>query len=266
MSNHCLNCEKELDDAFCSGCGQKSDTHRITFRNFIFHDLLHGTFHIEKGILFTAKQALFRPGKAALEYISGKRKRYYNVFLLILMMFATIIFIKHFYESAVISMGDTFEEGRKLNKDSEALKQMLSQKSKFFVLLFVPFAALNSFVLFRRKKLNLMEHLIVAGMVLLGILLITATSNFIWLINVFLPFPEILANIYGWTIPLLVVLYIVYGYVNAFGSDYSKFGVSHRMVLFFLLFCVEIVLMFYVIVGLITNWKYGTQITLTNPF
>ena len=88
MTNtNCLNCGKELTDKYCSGCGQKADTHRITFKNFLFHDLLHGNFHIERGILFAAKEALIRPGKAALDYISGKRKRYYNVFYLILLTF-----------------------------------------------------------------------------------------------------------------------------------------------------------------------------------
>lgn len=92
-TNNCLNCEKELTDEFCSGCGQKSDTHRISFGNFIFHDVLHGTFHIEKGMLFTAKQALLSPGKAALDYISGKRKRYYNVFYFILIAIGWLLLL-----------------------------------------------------------------------------------------------------------------------------------------------------------------------------
>ena len=33
-NNKCLNCEKVLVDRFCSGCGQKADTHRISFKNF----------------------------------------------------------------------------------------------------------------------------------------------------------------------------------------------------------------------------------------
>src|SRR5690606_35565277 len=106
MTNkNCLNCGKELTDKFCSGCGQKADTHRISFKNFIFHDVLHGTFHIEKGILFTAKQALIRPGKAALDYIAGKRKSYYNVFLLILMVFGLTLFFKHFYNEILVAQG-----------------------------------------------------------------------------------------------------------------------------------------------------------------
>lgn len=42
-----------------------------------FTEHLH---HLDKGIFFTTKQALVRPVKAALDYIAGKRKSYYNVF------------------------------------------------------------------------------------------------------------------------------------------------------------------------------------------
>jgi hypothetical protein len=101
-NKNCLNCGNELNDRYCSHCGQKSDTHRISFKNFIFHDLLHGTFHIEKGIIFTAKQALLRPGKAALDYISGKRKPYYNVFLLVILTIGLLIFLRHFYNEIII--------------------------------------------------------------------------------------------------------------------------------------------------------------------
>lgn|SRR5690606_15754543 len=103
--SHCLNCGKEVSDRYCSGCGQKTDTHRITIKNFIFHDVLHGTFHLEKGIFFTAKEALVRPGKAALDYIAGKRIKYYNVFLLILITIGVTLFVKHFYDASLVHQG-----------------------------------------------------------------------------------------------------------------------------------------------------------------
>ena len=77
----CLNCNENLIGKFCYNCGQKSDTHRITLKHFIFHDVLHGVWHIEKGIIFTIKESKTRPGKAALDYISGKRMRYHNFFI-----------------------------------------------------------------------------------------------------------------------------------------------------------------------------------------
>jgi hypothetical protein len=71
-NSNCLNCGKKLTDKFCSGCGQKADTKRITFKNLLYNDVIQGVFNLELGILYTAKQALLRPGQAALDYIAGK--------------------------------------------------------------------------------------------------------------------------------------------------------------------------------------------------
>ena len=264
MTNkNCHNCGKELIDKYCSGCGQKADTHRISFKNFIFHDVLHGTFHIEKGILFTAKEALIRPGQAALDYIAGKRKRYYNVFYLILITFGLILFLRHFYEKLVISQGGFFSDYTYKNEASRIINEIISQKSKFIIFLFVPLAALNSFILFRRKKLNLSEHSIIAGMVLLGILLLSAFGNILFYLNLIIP-GDALATVINFATPSLVILYIVYGYFNAFGADYSRLGMTYRILLFFVLTSLEVFILLYVLIGFVTHWKFG-EITL-RPF
>jgi hypothetical protein len=256
-NNNCLNCEKELLDKYCSGCGQKADTHRISFKNFVFHDLLHGTFHFEKGMLFTAKQALLCPGQAALDYIAGKRKRYYNVFYLILIMVGLILFIRHFYEGFVISQGGEFEKEPYLNEASKRMDEILSQKSKIIIFLFVPFAAFNSFMVLRRKKLNLSEHAIVAGMILLGILLLSALGNILFCVNL-LKESETFSDIISLGTPILIVLYVIYGYYNAFAADYSKIGIAYRILSLFALLCLETAILLYLLIGFATHWKYGT--------
>ncbi len=258
MNNKCLNCEKELNDKYCSGCGQKADTHRITFKKFIFHDLIHGTFHFEKGMFFTAKQALIHPGKAALEYISGKRVRYYNVFYLILITIGLIIFFRHYYENFSISENDEALKSQvQLNEASKAMNEIFEQKSKLIISLFVPFAALNSFILFKKKKLNFSEHCIIAGMILLGMLLISAFGNLFFFLDLIIPFSDKFATAIGWIVTLLIIFQIIYGYYNAFGLDYSKSGIASRILLFFALFCSELMILFLVVWGFISNWKFG---------
>lgn len=264
-SKNCLNCGKELTDKFCSGCGQKADTRRITFKNFLFNDILHGTFQIEKGILFTAKQALIRPGKSALEYIAGKRKRYYNIFYLILITIGFMIFLRHFYAELLISQGKEIVDRRAdLNEASKTLDDIFSQKSKIVIFLFLPLAALNSFILFRRKKLNLSEHSIIAGMVLLGILLLSALGNVLFYFNLIVEFNDFFANGISTVIITLIFFYIGYGYVNAFADDYSKLGIAYRILLFFILIFLEIIILLFITIGFVTNWKFG-EITLS-PF
>ncbi len=254
VNNNCLNCNEELTGNFCAGCGQKADTHRISFKNFIFHDLLHGTFHIEKGMLFTAKQALLRPGQAALDYISGKRKRYYNVFLLVLLIYGVMLFTRHVDEMFTQTSGEIIPEKVYQNEASKKMDELISQKSKIILLLFVPFAAFNSFVLFRRKKLNISEHFIIAGMVLLGILLLATFANIFFQFNLIM---QLNTMVLSMIVTAIIVFYIGNGYVKTFGSDYPKLGITYRIVLFFAFFCIEIVLLGLVLTGIVTDWKFG---------
>lgn len=253
-AHNCLNCQKELTDKYCSGCGQKADTHRISFRHFLFHDLLHGVFHIEKGILFTAKQALRRPGQAAADYISGKRIRYYNVFYLILLTVGLMLFVRHaggFFE-------DTQEVASKkvyLNEASRKMDELFIKKSKFILLLFIPFASLNSFILFRRKRWNLSEHAILSGMILLGILLLSTLANLYFYLNNLL---GLSGQIASYVVIAILIAYVVFAYFNAFGNLYSRPGVMWRMMAFFLLLALDIYLLFLIVFGFVSDWKFGT--------
>ncbi|MGJ8592808.1 MAG: DUF3667 domain-containing protein [Aquaticitalea sp.] len=256
-TNECLNCNTNLVDNYCSSCGQKADTRRISFRNFVFNDILHGTFSIERGMLFTAKQALLRPGRAALDYISGKRKRYYNVFLLALVVFGLILFLRHFYDVLANAKGDIQTSPDLPNEASKKLDQLISEKSKLFVFLFVPMSALASFVLFRRKKLNLSEHFILSGMMLLGILLISAAGNLLFYFDLLMN-SNFVANILDYGTPTVAILYIGYGYCNAFADDYSRWGMLYRIPLFFLLLVLQAYIILFFVIGFITDWRFGT--------
>ena len=260
-NSNCLNCGTELTDKYCAHCGQKSDTHRITLKNFFFHDVLHGTFHIEKGILFTAKQALIRPGQAALDYISGKRKPYYNVFLLILLTIGLMLFIKHFYNETLIAQGRViFTDTLELNDASKTIDDIFAHKSKIVIFLFVPLAACTSYFLFKRKQLNLSEHAILAGMILLGILLFSTLGYLVFYLDLLIVFSDKFSNLFGFIISSLIFLYVIYGYYNAFGNDYSKWGFTFRMLLFLLFFSVEIILLLIITIGFATHWKFGDVI------
>lgn len=260
-TSNCLNCGKELTDKFCAGCGQKADTHRISFKHFLMHDVLHGTFHIDKGIIYTAKQALLRPGQASLEYIAGKRIKYYNVFYLILITIGVMIFFRHVDELLYGDAVDEVSTNAKLNDASQKINAFINQKSKFIIFLFVPLGSINSFILFRRKKLNLSEHAIVSGMILLGILLVQT------IINIYFNFNHLLGidnGVASFVATLLIFGYIAFGYYNAFSANYTKLGITYRIGLFFSLLLLETVSMLYVLIGVITDWKMG-QVTIA-PF
>ena len=252
----CLNCNEPVTKKFCPNCGQKTDTHRITFKHFITHDLLHGVWHIEKGILFTLKEALLRPGKAALDYISGKRIRYYNVFYLTLLMIGLNLFLSHYYDQLSQHYFGTFDYSSR-NKVGTTLDTFLDNYSKILLFSVIPLFALNSFILFRKKKLNLSEHFIIAGMIFLGFLSI-ATVGIVISFLYFLKYVDVIADIIDYLIPLLLLFFLIKNYYSTFKDSYSTFNISWRLLLFILLLLIELLSFIILLYGYITDWKFGT--------
>ena len=255
-STTCLNCNSKLTGPFCAQCGQSRDTHRITFKHFIFHDVLHGVFHVERGMLFTAKQALRRPGIAALDYIAGKRKPYYNVFLLVLFTLGLILFLRHTYAQLEGAQYKKDFVEVNLNEASQNIDNLLSQKSKIIIFLFVPLAAINSRLLFKGKRYNLLEHAILAGMILLGILLITDIFTTVLYFNFFLKSDDF-GELVGEGALFTILCYITFGYYNAFRPGLSFLGTATRIIGMFVFFAIEFMASLLLVIGYYTHWEFG---------
>ncbi|MCG2612128.1 DUF3667 domain-containing protein [Flavobacterium sp. SM15] len=219
------------------------------------HDLLHGVWHFERGMLFTAKEALIRPGKAALDYISGKRIRYYNVFYFILLLIGLQLFVNHYYDqlfevyySSPIGKNDS--TGQKIDL-------FLEKYYKIIIFSFVPFFALNGYLLFKKRKLNLSEHFILAGIVFLGIMIITILADLLNFFE-FTKYFDFITDISNIARLVFILLYIIYSYYSAFNENYSKLKFSYKMFLFLTLLLLELIFMGITIFGIVTNWKFGS--------
>jgi hypothetical protein len=84
----CKNCELRFRGNYCPNCRQSSEVHRITWHD-IGHHFVHALFHVDKGLLYTVNEMLFRPGKTISEYLNGKRAYHFNPFLFLLLLGAT---------------------------------------------------------------------------------------------------------------------------------------------------------------------------------
>lgn len=244
MHKHCLNCYHETKGKFCQNCGQKTDTHRIALGHFLTHDLIHGVWHLEKGILFTIREIFVRPGQAALDYIKGKRIRYYNVFYLSLLLIGLNILASHFFNSIHPQTEET-------TKDSEKILLFLENNIKIILLCLVPVIALNAMLIFRRLRLNFAEHLILGGFNLVGILALNIIVTFLNFVNSY-DMPDLLGYLEV-VMTFASMLYPFWVYQNACKGEYKWPGFIWRFLLFYLFLWIEIIAVLICIALLITG-------------
>ena len=81
----CLNCDQPLTDRFCAHCGQPAATHRLTMGHLL-HEIPHSIWHVDKGIFFTLRELLRRPGPTILGYLRGQRARHFAPLSLLLLV------------------------------------------------------------------------------------------------------------------------------------------------------------------------------------
>lgn len=226
----CLNCGHTISGEFCSHCGQKSDTARITPHSLIKNDILGSIWHVEAKFFHTLKDVLFKPGQTAMDYISGKRIKYYNLFSLLLILFGFNVLALHFYLDL---------NPKEIPADSSNIIDFFSKYSKTILFVLIPILALNAWILFKRIKLNLAEHIIIASVSLSAILTILLLDDVISIIGIYDPLSKII-NILDKILVYGLLLFPTFTYFNAFKNLYSKSGLLWRLAVFYVLLGIEI--------------------------
>lgn len=258
MENHpseCLNCHTETHGKYCHECGQKTGTHRITLSHFIMHDLVHGVWHLDKGLLFTLRESVLRPGYMAMNYLKGSRVKYYNVFYLALLVIGlNVLLSKYFHGGA--DAHETTSTGLVIEKDTVDVSYYIDHYFKLLLFLLVPFFAFAGSRSFKKLKLNFAEHAIIGGH-----LLLTGT---LW------SFVFILVSQAVYRLPFQVLEYVLYTiicvlfllpvriYYQATRGQYTLLRFIPRMLLWYLWFCFQVFLVMLVI-ALITG-KYNIRL------
>jgi hypothetical protein len=153
---------------YCHDCGQKADTHRITLPHLIKHDLVHGIWHFDKGLLYTLREAFLRPGYMAMDYIKGRRIKYYNVFYMILIVLGINLLAAHYLRVHYHITDEAGPQGLVIDKDKADISYYIKHYFKLLLFLVIPFFAFSGYLSFRRLKLNFAEHAIIAGNILLS--------------------------------------------------------------------------------------------------
>ncbi|PXV67427.1 uncharacterized protein DUF3667 [Dysgonomonas alginatilytica] len=149
---YCKNCNTQVTDNYCARCGQPSKTSRID-RHYLLHEIQHSILHVDKGILYTIKELLVRPGYTIERYLDGKRIEHFKPFAFVLMVAAIYSFLVHFFQAYP---GETIEVDQ-----TKGLFNSIYSHYSLFLLISIPLFALSSFLVFRKKGYNYIEHLII---------------------------------------------------------------------------------------------------------
>ncbi len=87
----CKNCNHEVSENYCPNCGQSAHLKRINGK-YIIHEIEH-VLHFEKGILYTIRELLIRPGESIRNFVSTDRNRLVKpiIFIIVSSLIYTIL-------------------------------------------------------------------------------------------------------------------------------------------------------------------------------
>lgn len=157
ISRHCANCNNVVKGNFCNQCGQSIKISRINLSHLI-EELELNLFHIHKGMFFTVKELLIRPGYTIKAYLNGKRVQYIKPFAFLLIWGSLYGLVMHFFnvypDSEMNKQDNPFF-------DNNVIYNWYYTHYSIIQLFIIPFYALSSYVLYQKRNYNYIEHLVI---------------------------------------------------------------------------------------------------------
>lgn len=165
----CTNCNQAFNGNYCGSCGQAAKLKRIDGK-YVLHEIIH-VLHLEKGILYTIREMLLRPGKSVRDYIFENRTRLVKPIIFVIVTSLIYTVVSHWFH---VPEKETFQQ-----KQPEAVTVIFGWISHHFGyanMMMGVFIALWLKVFFRKQPFNFFEILILlcfvmgVGMLLLALL------------------------------------------------------------------------------------------------
>lgn len=179
-SDACANCDRVIagpEQKFCPACGQPTPAHRIDW-HFLGHELEHSVLHMDRGIFYSLRELMLRPGHLMRGYLEGRRANQVKPLLLLMIMAATVVLLgKYFVDgdlvgSAMQAKYSSEEVGRAnvsgnvdpavLFKKFNEVKNWINTHLAAFTLMLLPLEAAAFWLAFRGRGLNYPEWLVVS--------------------------------------------------------------------------------------------------------
>lgn len=167
--DNCIYCNFELHGSYCSNCGQPAKLKRIDSK--YMKEEIGQVIQFEKGIFFTIKELLIRPGKSIREFIAKDRNRLVKPLLFIIITSLVYNLIEHYFviENAYIKY-----EGSKDNMTFKIFDWIQGNYGYTNIILGF-FIAFWTKILFRRYGYNIYEILVLMCFTLGIVMLLWST-------------------------------------------------------------------------------------------
>ncbi|WP_316805224.1 DUF3667 domain-containing protein [Pedobacter nototheniae] len=150
----CINCKQSLTENYCSNCGHPAKLKRID-AHYIQHEIEH-VLHFEKGIFYTVKELLIRPGDSVKEFISNNRNRLVKPIIYIIVTSLIYSIISHLFHTEDGYINLTQEGNPTVNKISAWVQAHYGYAN----IIMGVFIAMWAKLFFRKYNYNFFEILI----------------------------------------------------------------------------------------------------------
>lgn len=206
----CKNCENTTEGNFCSNCGQKRHTVRLDW-HYIREEIKYTFLHINKGLLYTSKQLLTRPGKTVKEFIEGKRIQHYKPILFVFVLAGINGLLNHYLpmEEVLKAMAGGNKTPSKAPFSPNDVFNFITNHYAVVELLFLPIISFCSWLAFKKWGYNYVENIIIncygSGLRLVFGILVFPIHYLVCRTSAFLPITTFLGFI---SIALTVWLYL----------------------------------------------------------
>jgi len=162
---NCKNCNSEVMQNYCPDCGQPKHLKRID-SHYIVHEIEH-VLHFERGILYTIRELLTKPGENVKRFVSENRSRLVKPIIFIIVTSLIYSLINHYFH---IESGYVKFDGN-TKSTTAAIFQWVQGHYGYSNIIMGVFIAFWTKIFFRKYNYNFFEILIllcfVMGMMML---------------------------------------------------------------------------------------------------
>lgn len=169
----CKNCNTEINLNYCPKCGQPANLKRIN-GHYIIHEIEH-VLHFEKGILYTIRELLTKPGENVRHFVNENRSRLVKPIIFIIVTSLIYTLVNHTFH-----IEDEYVKFDEVKKSTTGLiSKWIQDHYGYANILMGVFIALWLKLFFRKYNYNFFEILILLCFVMGMGMLIYAVFAFI---------------------------------------------------------------------------------------